>query len=75
VRLLRRYLKVGDLEILVEGLAEDGLPVGEPAVVGLGEQPAERCVGGGLVGAGLPEQAFLAGDRIGSRVGVDGLIS
>src|SRR6185312_12475053 len=65
------YFEVGDFEVLVESLAEGGLPVGEPAAVGLSEQPAERCVGGGLVGAGLPEQAFLAGDRIGSRVDLD----
>ena len=35
---------------------------------GLGEQPTERCVGGGLVGAGLPEETFLAGERVSSRV-------
>jgi hypothetical protein len=28
-------------------------------------------MGGGLVGAGLPEQAFLAGDRVGPRVDLD----
>ena len=28
-------------------------------------------MGGGLVGAGLPEQALLAGDRVGSRVDLD----
>jgi hypothetical protein len=47
------------------------MPVGEPAAVGLGQQSAQRYMGGGLVEAGLPEQAFLAGDRIGSRVDLD----
>ena len=48
--LLCRYFKVGDFEVLAEGLAEVALPVGEPAAVGLSEQPAERCMGGGLAG-------------------------
>jgi hypothetical protein len=45
--------------------------VGEQAAASLDEHPAERCVGGGLIGAGLPEEAFLAGDRVGSRVDLD----
>jgi hypothetical protein len=45
--------------------------VGEPAAAGLDEHPAERCMGGSLVGAGLPEDAFLAGNRAGSRVDLD----
>ena len=38
--------------------------------VGLGEQLAEGG-GGGLVGAGLLEAPRLAGDRVGSGVGMD----
>jgi hypothetical protein len=48
-----------------------GFAVGEAVAVGLGEQLAERCGGGGLVGAGLPEQGFLASDRIGSCLNLD----
>ena len=66
VRLPGRYLKVGDLQVLVERLADSRMPVGEPPAVGLGQQPTERHMGGGLVGAGLPEQAFLAGDWVGT---------
>jgi hypothetical protein len=55
VRLLCRYFKVGNFEVLAEGLAESGLPVGEPAAVGLSKQPAERRGRGGLVGTGLPD--------------------
>ena len=47
------------------------MPVGEPAAVSFGEQAAERYVRRGFVVAGLPEQAFLAGDRIGPRVDLD----
>src|SRR5690349_16593848 len=48
MRLPGGHLQVGDLQVLVERLAESRLPVGEPAAVGLGEQPSERRVGGGL---------------------------
>ena len=65
------HLEVGDFQVLVQRLADSRMPVGEPAAVGLGEQPSERRVGCGLVGAGLPQQAFLAGDRIGPRVDLD----
>jgi hypothetical protein len=38
---------------------------------GLGQQSAKRHMGGGLVGAGLPEETLLAGDRVGSGVDLD----
>jgi hypothetical protein len=37
VRLPGRYFKVGDLQVLGEGLAEGGFAVGEVVAVGLGE--------------------------------------
>ena len=37
----------------------------------LGQQSAKRHLGGGLVGAGLPEETLLAGDRVGSGVDLD----
>ena len=63
-----RHVGRGDFQVLVERLAKSRMPIREPAAVGLGEQPAERCVGGGLVEAGLPEEAFLAGNRVDSGV-------
>ena len=51
---------VGDFQVLAERLAESRMLVGEPAAVGLDKHPAERRVGGSLVGAGLPEKACLA---------------
>ena len=71
VRFSGRHLEVGGFQVLAERLAESRMLVGEPAAVGLDEHPAERCVGGSLVGAGLPEEAFLAGDRVGPRVDLD----
>ena len=50
MRLPGGYLEVGHFQVLVERLADSGMPVGEPAAVGLSQQPAERHVGGGLVG-------------------------
>jgi hypothetical protein len=68
VRLPGGHLEVCDFQELVERLAGSRMTVGEPAAVGLDEQQAERCVGGGLVGAGPPEEAFLAGpDRFRRR--------
>ncbi len=52
MRLLGRYLEVGDLQVLGESLADGGLPVGEAVAVDLGEQLAERRGGGGFVGTG-----------------------
>jgi hypothetical protein len=66
-----RDLKVGDFEVLGEGLTDSRFPVGKVVAVGLGEQLAERRGGGGLVGAGLLEAPRLAGNRVGSGVDVD----
>ena len=71
VRFTGRYLEVSDFQVLGEGLAEGGLPVGEAVAVGLGEQPAERRGGGGFVGTGLLEAPRLAGDGVGSVVDGD----
>src|SRR4029453_2652020 len=71
VRLSGRHLEVSDLEVFGEGLADGGFPVGEGGTVGLSEQFAERCSGGGFVGAGLLEAPRLAGNRVGSGIDVD----
>lgn len=47
------------------------VPVGEPAAVSFGEHPAQCHMGGGFIGAGLSEQALLAGDRVGSGIDLD----
>jgi hypothetical protein len=71
VRLSGRYLEVSDFQVLGEGLAEGGSPVGEVVAIGLGEQAAECRGGGSLVGAGLLEASRLAGYRVGPGVDVD----
>jgi hypothetical protein len=51
-------------------MAEGGIAVGEPLLVDLCEQAAERGGGRRVVGAGNPDPARLAGDRVGSPVDV-----
>ena len=67
----RRHLEVGDLQVLGEGRADGGFAVGKVVAVGLGEQLAERRGGRSLVGAGLLQAPWLAGDRVGSGVDVN----
>jgi hypothetical protein len=67
----RGLSQVGDFEILVEDHAEGDVPVRHLVALRLPEHRAERGGGGCLVGAGLPEAALLAGDRIGPGVDPD----
>jgi hypothetical protein len=71
VRFPGRHLKVGDLQVVVKRVAEGSSLIREAPFVSLPEEPGKRRGRGGLVRAGLPEKAFLAGDRIGSRVDLD----